>query len=109
MKITLEDKEYELNVERAKELNLLKESPHFPLQVGDVYKAPRYSPMLLIKPFYNDGHYILVGSFGLKPFSNAVHQTLMSEQAVKECLTSINAQFSHNINSQVDHLIAHKI
>jgi hypothetical protein len=105
MKIIIDSKEYDLDIDKALVCRALKPVlPKYPLEVGDVYKARGYAPFILIQPYYNN-RYTFVGCNGLLPFSNADFQTPMSKTEISDYLFSIGAEFSHNIQADVRKLL----
>jgi hypothetical protein len=75
MKITLENKEYELDITRAKELGVLKE-PKRAFKVGDIYVykgkvGNRRELCIVCSSGFNKDTYFFCGLEGtMKPFSN---------------------------------------
>lgn len=52
MKVTIDGKEYELNVEAAKKAGLIEEVLNLPCEVGDVYLGP-YVKLFLVRDIYS--------------------------------------------------------
>ena len=78
MKITLENKEYEIDIERAKQLGLCKKVHEqiTSFKVGDVFHAPGHSRIVITAANWcyssdkNNRRYNIAGSCGLNLFSN---------------------------------------
>ncbi len=101
MKITLENKEYELNIERAKELGVLTEARK--LEIGDLYKNDVGTPLVVAKSFGGES-YFFMGFNGFSPYSN--ENRTASEMRVY--LDTNNYRFVCNLNKAVDSLIKSK-
>ena len=106
MKITIANQEYNLDIEASKANGSLKPvPPAYPLGEGDVYIAQDYSPLLLLKPFYNKDTFVIVGRVGLSPYSNYEWRKPLSADEVTEALSSQKYKYSHNINDAVTKLL----
>lgn len=103
--VTIDGKEYEVDVEKAVKEGFLREIPDYPLNSGDVYTSKVASSIILIRPFYEKEEFILIGSYGLRPYSNNCYQKILTKSEVIEVLKSKNRKFSHNINEKVVELI----
>lgn len=102
--VTIDGKEYEVDVEKAVKEGFLREIPDYPLNSGDVYKSKAASPIILIRPFYGKEEFILIGS-GLRPYSNDCYQKILNKNEVIQVLKSKDRKFSHNINEEVVDLV----
>ncbi len=114
MKITIENKEFELDVDKALENGVLKSSrvPIVKITPGDVFKTPdgAFAPIILVKPIWSstfdgiDKTYSFVGLDGrLEAYSN--HQKLMTKE---ECIAELNRdkyEFHCNVNKTIEALI----
>jgi hypothetical protein len=83
----------------------LKETPKHSLDTGDVYVRGSCIQVLLIRPFYSKDEYILVGVDGLRPYSNAEYQKVLSREEVVEIFNRKGYKFSHNITDKVRELM----
>jgi hypothetical protein len=102
--VTIDGKEYEVDVEKAVKEGFLREIANYPLMVGDVYSGPcQCCNVLLINTEYNKNSYTLVGLVGLSPFSEVPVNATSSE--IRNYLTRKQYKFSHNINEKVAKLI----
>lgn len=103
--VTIDGKEYEVDVEKAVKEGFLREIPDYPLNSGDVYTNKVASPIILIRPFYKKEEFILIGSYGLRPYSDDCYQKILTKSEVIQVLKSKNRKFSHNINEEVVDLV----
>ena len=110
MKIQHNNKEYELNIEKALELGILK--PVIKFNVGDVWKSVSISPQVIARVVWtaisnkDSKVYALLGNGGLNSFSNnRVDNALRSENQILDYISLHNLSFVRNINDEVCNLI----
>lgn len=110
MKITLKDKEYEFDVEKAIETGILK--PLFIVKAGDVWTHQDVFPLLVVQVIYGedpkdtDKFFTLVGQKGLTPFANnSEGNALRSIDDIRTYFRSRGMWFVRNINDEVIRLI----
>lgn len=112
MKITLENQEYEIDIERAKQLGLCKEARKqiTSFKVGDVFHAPSHSRIVItaVNWCYSgerniNQQYNIVGSYGLNLFSNfgSDFEKLPTYEGMLEYLNSQQFVLIGNINDKV--------
>lgn len=87
MQVTIENKEYSLNVNRAQELGVLKlvRKVVTDVNAGDVFKTKTASPIVVVKVSYYDDVYCFVGLNGaLTPYSDdRYRKTYTLNEAIK--------------------------
>lgn len=105
MKVTLDGKEYEVNLAKAKELGLCKEiEPQITsFFVGDIFKAASSCRVMIIQSQYRNPTYTLAGLSGLELFSNISHS--LYEKEMLEYLNKHRYKFLGNINKGISELI----
>ena len=109
MEITIENKKYQLNVERAKELGVIKEVAPVvkDFSVGDVYAHPTFSggQFIIGSRTYEAGCYMLLGmGKTLVPYTNfgkdgATHEQMIN--FINDCVKS-GFRYMGNINSHIE-------
>lgn len=110
-KVTIDGKEFELNLQKAREMGLLKEILHYPLKAGDVYIHPKgtVNSLLLVEILYtNDNNikaYQLLGICGVKVNSNKEYQGLFTKDEVRTFLTERDMVFAENIQCEINSLM----
>lgn len=114
MKITIDDKEYELNVEEAVKRKLLipiKKITSF--DVGDVFASSNHAQVVVVKPIWyysnintaQDKVYGFVGNHGdLFPYSN--HKELLTYDGVLTYLNKNELEYKGNISQVVNNALA---
>ncbi len=103
MKIEIEGKKYEIDVERAKELGICKEVQKIKdIKAGDVFEDCG-TRVLLIQPIYGFGEFNIAGLNGLLPYSDL--NALLSREDMIEFLNEGGFKFVKNINDQINELI----
>jgi len=103
MKIEIEGKEYEIDVERAKELGICKEVQKIKdIKAGDVFEDCELRVML-IQPIYGFGEFNIAGLNGLLPYRD--FNALLSREDMIEFLNEGGFKFIANINDQINELI----
>lgn len=103
MKITIEEKEFEIDVERAKELSICKEVKKIKeIKAGDVFESDG-SRVMIIQPLYGIGKFNIVGINGLKPYSD--FEDLQTQEEMIELFNSEGYTFIANINYDIAELI----
>ena len=112
-KIEIDGVEYNLDVNRAKELKLLEEIPdyNYPLNVGDVYisgpEGNGTNPFRLVMAIWGNTYneeandpvkrYALLGiHFGCSANSDLFHQSLHNLEEIREFLFKSKMIYSHN-------------
>jgi hypothetical protein len=107
MKIEIEGKEYEIDINRAKELGLCKEIKITDFSVGDVFETKCGSRVLIIRSTYNPyGYkYNIAGNDGLYLYSDFGENPLGREQML-DFLNKHEYKFIKNINSDIETLIS---
>lgn len=107
MKIKAPDgKEYEVDIERAKNIGLCKEiRPEIiSFRVGDVFKSNGGLPVFIIQSEYFNHTYAFAGLDGLELFSN-ISPSLTKREMV-EYLNKNKYKLLGNINSDIRKLIS---
>jgi hypothetical protein len=111
MKITLENKEYEIDIERAKQLGLCKEvrKEITDINAGDVFEAPWGERVLIVEAVYGSKsfgtkRYNIAGLDGLELFSDLNSEPLNHEEMMA-WLNEGKYTFIANINLDVKELI----
>lgn len=118
MKITHNNKEYELDAERAIELKVLKPVGITDIKVGDVFDSTKGCSRVVIgQANYHydysesrDYRYLMLGFIGLSPFSNRgdtgdkAHYSVFTKQGVVDNLNENGYFYVGNVNSQVAEL-----
>ena len=102
------EKEYEIDITRAQELGICKEvaKPIKRFQVGDIFKSPSSSPVMIIQSnwtYNGDNSYNLAGLNGLNLFSNFMNP--QNKYYVLDYLNSGGYKFVKNINEEIHNLI----
>lgn len=109
MKIEIEGKEYEIDINRAKELGLCKETHKkiTDFSVGDVFESKHDLRIIIIHSTYNPyGHkYNIAGNIGLGLYSDFGENPLGQEQML-DFLNSKEYKFIKNITVDIDTLIS---
>lgn len=102
-KITINGTEYELDINKAEAKGYLKKTsqPITDIQIGDVFKAPCVSHILLTSD-YGGEHWNIVGLNGLAPYSNCQN---VSKQEIIDYLNLNGCHFVKNINEDVKKLV----
>ena len=102
-KITINNTEYELDITKAEAKGYLKKvrKPITEIFVGDIFKSPSVSFLLLVSD-YLGRHWNLVGNGGLAPYSN---QQNVSKQEIIDYLNLNGCHFVKNINEDVKKLV----
>ena len=82
--VTINDKQYQLNVEKAKSLGILTESEH---RAGNLYKMSGGTRLLLVKVSYEEDQYQFLGlRNGYVPYSDYTFEEPMTLDEVKSCI-----------------------
>lgn len=106
MKITIEDNEYEIDVERAIELGICKkarkEITNF--NVGDVFEGQAGVRVLIIQSKFFADEYNIAGICGVLLYSDFA-KPLSAKQMI-DYLNENGYEFVDNINEQIHDLIA---
>ena len=103
MKMTIEGKEFEIDVERAIELGICKRIDQIEeIEAGDVFKCS-LNRVMIIQPFFGAEEYNIAGFHGAKPFSDFSYA--MSHDEMIDYLNDNDYKFVANINDQIDELI----
>jgi hypothetical protein len=103
MKITIEEKEFEIDVERAIELGICKRiSKIKEIKAGDVFESDM-ERVMIIQPIYGVEEFNIVGFDGLEPFSD--FSELQTRDEMTEFLSEGDYTFIANINDQINELI----
>lgn len=100
-KITINGKEYVLDLDKAKELKVLTEyKPKRIPQAGDVYEMSHYGiKLLVVQVFYGKDQYQIIGCNGhCYPYSDEPYKTLRSAEELGELLESKGYSFKKNLN-----------
>jgi hypothetical protein len=108
MKIEIEGKEYEIDINRAKELGLCKETPKkiTDFSVGDVFESKQGSRIIIIQCLYSYSYkYNIAGNYGLYLYSDFGKNPLNQEQML-DFLNKHEYKFIKNINSDIETLIS---
>jgi hypothetical protein len=116
MKINIEGKEYEIDINRAKELGLCKETHKkiTDFSAGDVFESKSGTRILIIETSYSNTKYNIAGRNGLYLYSNFNETPFNREQMLEylngeQMLEYLNDdrkyKFIKNINSDIDALI----
>lgn len=103
MKIEIEGKEYEIDISRAKELGICKETKITDFSVADVFENKNGSRILIVQSSYSFAKYNIAGLSGLYLFSN-FDEPLSREQMLL-FLNNREYKFIKNINSDIETLI----
>lgn len=111
MKITLENQEYEIDIERAKKLGLCKEvgKEITDINAGDVFEAPCRERVLIVEAVYGSKSfgtklYNIAGLDGLEVFSDLNNEPLNYKEMIA-WLNERKCTFIANINLDVKGLI----
>jgi len=96
MKITIDKKDYELNVEKAKELGVLNE--YRELTPGDIYKTPNVTVILGYSHY--DRKFYLFGATQ-NPFLGFGDRPLSAED-MKKYLNEIDFKFVKNVSLNIN-------
>jgi hypothetical protein len=103
MKITIEGKKFEINVERAIELGICKRIDQIKkIEAGDVFQVEQ-SRVMLIQPVFGVGKFNIAGLHGVKIFSD--FNDALSRDEMIDHLNEKGYEFIANINDQIDDLI----
>jgi hypothetical protein len=112
MKVTLEGKEYEIDLEKAKELGVIKEDNSIKdFEVGDVFSSG-FNPILIVQNGWPDAskekRYNIAGLDGMHLYSDFGNKGASKQ----EMLNYLNygrrgedLQFIKNVNSEIDTLL----
>jgi len=104
MKITIKEKEFEIDIERAKELGICKEVNKIKeIKAGDVFESVGGTRVMIIQPISEIEEFNIVGFDGLEPYSD--FSELQTRYEMTEFLVEGNYTFIANINDQIDKLI----
>ena len=106
MKIQVQNKQYEINIERAIELGICKKIRQeiTDFRVGDVFETPGGTRVLTIQTLHWADAYNIVGFCGVLPYSD-FNKPLTYEEMIKH-LNEDEYEFVDNINEQINELIA---
>lgn len=111
MKITLENQEYEIDIQRAKELGLCKEVAKeiTDFNVGDVFECQNGERVLIVQSEHGNksehgARYNIAGLNGLKVFSD-FGSSLLNHQQMLKWLRDNEYSFVANINDDIEELI----
>lgn len=111
MKITIEEKDYEIDIQRAKELGLCKEvgKEITDINAGDVFEAPCRERVLIVEAVYGSKsfgskRYNIAGLDGLELFSDLNNEPLYHKEMIA-WLNKNKYTFIANINLDVKGLI----
>lgn len=104
--IKIDNKEYQVNVEKAVKDGYLTEVRNYPLQPGDVYSGPKINKLLLVRVTfaYEESLYQLLG-IGCGPNSNDFFQKTHTLGEIKEYLEEKKTVFVKNIEREVVRLV----
>jgi len=107
MKIEIEGKEYEIDINRAKELGICKETPKkiTDFSVGDVFESKDYLRILIVHSSYSKTKYNIAGLNGLRLYSDFGENPIGTEQMLEYLNNHQTYKFIKNINSDIDSLI----
>lgn len=105
MKIIIDDTEYELNVEKALQVQVLKKvMPKITdISTGDVFSKPGSGTCILITSSY-DGKFFMSGLYGLKCYSN--FSGGVDKSKMIDYLNGRGHVFVKNINHEVADILA---
>lgn len=112
MKVTLEGKEYEIDIEKAKELGVIKEDNSIKdFEVGDVFSSG-FNPILIVQNGWPDAskekRYNIAGLDGLYLYSDMGNKGV-GKQEMLDWLNDRERyeglQFIKNVNSEIDTLL----
>jgi hypothetical protein len=111
MKITIEEKGYEIDLERAKELGLCEEVAKeiTDFNVGDVFEYQSEERVLIVQSEHGDksehgARYNIAGLNGLEVFSD-FGSGLLNHQQMLKWLRDNEYSFVANINDDIEELI----
>jgi len=103
MKMTIEGKEFEIDVERAIELGICKRIDQIEeIEAGDVFECD-LNRVMIIRPFFGAEEFNIAGFHGAKPFSDFSYG--LSRDQMIDYLNDNDYKFVANINDQIDELI----
>jgi hypothetical protein len=106
MKIEFENKQYEIDVQRAIELGICKKARQeiTDFNVGDVFEGANGIRLLIIQPLHWVDGYNIAGLHGVSPYSD-----FMKPRTHQEMINYLNEDehyvFVANINDQINDLI----
>ena len=103
MKMTIEGKEFEIDVERAIELGICKRIDQIEeIEAGDVFECS-LNRVMIIRPYYGVEEFNIAGIHGAMPFSDFNYAMSLGEMI--DYLNENDYKFVANINDQIDELI----
>ena len=103
MKITINEKEFEIDTERAIELGICKRiSKIKKIKAGDVFESGM-ERVMIIQPICGVKKFNIVGFNGLEPFGD--FSELQTRDDMIELLNEGDYTFIANINDQINELI----
>ena len=103
MKLTIEGKEFEIDVDRAIELGICKLIDQIEeIEAGDVFECDD-NRVMIIQPIYKVEEFNIAGLYGAKPFSD--FKNAQSRDEMINYLNDHNYKFIANINHQIEELI----
>jgi len=107
IKINIEGTEYEIDINRAKELGLCKETHKkiTDFSAGDVFESRNGSRILIIETSYSNTKYNIAGRNGLYLYSDFEETPFNREQMLEYLNSDRKYKFIKNINSDIDNLI----
>jgi hypothetical protein len=116
MKVTIEGKEYEIDIEKAKELGVLKEDATIKdFKVGDVFSLPWYGDnIIIVQNGYAAYHskeqrYNIAGLDGLGLYPDFGSQGLNKTEMLawlNKSNNGMHAKFIKNINNDIQKLLS---
>ena len=115
MKVTFEGKEYTIDLEKAKELGVLKEPNTIKdIKVGDVFLTGLQTWVMIVENGYSynqdgkESRWNIAGLNGLRVYSDFGHEGLTKTEMLKwlnDCYFGKGARFIKNLNADIDKLI----
>lgn len=114
MKVTIEGKEYEIDIEKAKELGVVKENTIKDFEVGDVFSLPWYGDnIIIVQNGYvsssKEQKYNIAGLDGLGLYSDFGSQGLNKTEMLawlNKSNNGMHAKFIKNINNDIQKLLS---
>lgn len=108
MKVTIDSKNYHLDVEKAKQAGILRPAPHYPLLPGDVYVhvygKDKINNFLLVQATYSPPRYQLLG-IGPQCNSGPFFDNLHTLPEIEEYLLTNDMVYCKNIHSEIKSLV----
>lgn len=101
--MTIEGKEFEIDVDRAIELGICKLIDQIEeIEAGDVFECA-HNRVMIIQSLYEVEEYNIAGLYGAKPFND--FKNAQSRDEMINYLIEHNFKFIANINDQIEELI----